>query len=159
MWCGKTDRCPGPQEAHCRFLWSLLPGEAVMLHLNLRLHVGELGCGSPGGRHTLYNAGTPMSHSPIGKPLVTGAARGCRAGIDLDPVGHHERRVETYSELTNDLAACLRLVLQRVQKGLRWRRLVRGKVPPSPERTDIGDSLCLFLQRTLRRICSSRQPH
>lgn len=68
---------------------------------------------------TLWVMWGPLTHSPIREPPVPRAACVHRARIDLNPVGHHEGRVEAHAELAYDLAASLCLALQCIQKGLR----------------------------------------
>lgn len=64
--------------------------------------------------------------SPVRGPLVSRGVGIGRTGVDINAIGHHEGRVETHAELTNDGAAGLRLTLQGVQERLR----AAGRAPP-----------------------------
>lgn len=62
--------------------------------------------------------------SPVRGPLVSRCVGLGRLAVDVDAVGHHEGRIESHPELTDDGAAGLSLVLQGIQERLRTQETV-----------------------------------
>lgn len=118
LWLGPQRKTP------CSRLWgaaqSLFPAERHWLQRSQTLP-------SWGGRwqritygcsHYWFLNKKTVLHSPVWGPLVSGHARLCGLGVDVNAVSHHKSRVESHPKLTDDGAAGLCLVLQGIQKCL-----------------------------------------